>query len=90
MTNRDLIKIFTDEIYSKPPKRNYSTNKILYNQIDELWSIDLADMIDYKSSNNRRAFRYIFIVNDNFSKYLWAIPLQNNYSQTKRPEFFDF
>ena len=26
----------------------YPTNKIVYYQIDEIWSIDLADMLDYK------------------------------------------
>ena len=66
--------------------RSYPTNKIIYNHIDEIWSIDLADMIDYKISNNK-GFRYIFIVIDNFSKYLWAIPLKNKYSQTITNEF---
>ena len=78
---RDLIKRFIDEIHSKPPIKNYPTNKIKYNYIDETWSIDLADMIDYKPSNNK-GFRYIFIIIDNFSKYLWAIPLENKFSQT--------
>ena len=78
---RGLTKVFVDEIYSKPPKENYETNKIVYNHTDEIWSIDLADMIDYKTSNNK-GFRYIFIVIDNFSKYLWAIPLRKKYSQT--------
>ena len=48
MVKKDLIKIFIDEIYSKAPMRNYKTNKIIYNHIDEIWSVDLADMIDYK------------------------------------------
>ena len=69
MAKKDLIKVFIDEIFSKPPIRIYPTNKIIYNQIDEIWSIELADMIDYKTSNNRR-FRYIFIIIDNFSNYL--------------------
>ena len=86
MTNKDLIKIFVEEIYSKPPRKNYPTNKIIYNHIDEIWSIDLADMIDYKFSNNK-GFRYIFIIVDNFSKYLWAIPLKNKYSQTITNDF---
>ena len=86
MINKDLTKIFIDEIYSKAPKRNYPTNKIDYNYIDEIWSIDLADMIDYKISNNQ-GYRYIFIVIDNFSKYLFAIPLKNKYSQTITNEF---
>ena len=83
---RDLTKIFIDEIYSSPPRKNYPTNKIIYNHTDEIWSIDLADMIDYKISNNK-GYRYIFIVIDNFSKYLWAIPLKNKYSQTITNEF---
>ena len=83
---RDLTKIFIDEIYSKAAKKNYPTNKIVYNHIDEIWSIDLADMIDYKISNNK-VYRYIFIVIDNYSKYLWAIPLKNKYSQTITNEF---
>ena len=86
MNNKDKIKIFIDEIYSKPPKKNYPTNKVIYNHVDEIWSIDLADMIDYKVSNNK-GFRYIFIIIDNFSKYLWTIPLKNKYSQTITNEF---
>ena len=86
MIKKDLAKIFIDEIYSKPPKKNYPTNKIVYNHIDEIWSIDLADMIDYKTSNNK-GYRYIFIIIDNFSKYLLAIPLKNEYSQTITNEF---
>ena len=83
---RDLTKSFIDEIYSKPPKKNYPTNKKVYNHIDEIWSIKLADMVDYKVSNNK-GFRYIFIIIDNFSEYLWAIPLKNKYSQTITNEF---
>ena len=83
---REITKIFVDEIYNRPPKKNYPTNKIVYNHIDEIWSIDLADFSDYKISNNK-GFRYIFIIIDNFSKYLWAIPLKNKYSQTITNEF---
>ena len=81
MINKDLIKIFVDEVYSKPPIKNYPTNEIVYNHNDELWSIDHADMIDYKISNNK-SYRCIFIVIHIFSKYLWAIPLKNKYCQT--------
>ena len=46
MVKQDLIKIFIDEIYSKAPEKNYPTNKIIYDHIDEIWSIDLADFSD--------------------------------------------
>ena len=83
---KDLTKIFIDEIYSKPPKKKYPTNKIIYNHGNEIWSIDLADMIDYKISNNK-GFRYIFVIIDNFCKYLWCIPLKNKQSQSITNEF---
>ena len=62
---KDLIKIFIDEMYSRPPQKNFETNKILYNHIDEIWSIDLADFSGYKISNNK-GLGYVFEVNDKF------------------------
>ena len=46
-----------------------------YNHIDEIWEIDLADMVDYKTPNNKD-YRCTFIIIDNFSKYVWANPLK--------------
>ena len=66
MNNKDLIKIFVDEIYSKPPIKNYPTNKKVYNHIDEIRSIDLADMIDYIISNIK-GYPYRFIIVDKYS-----------------------
>ena len=86
MPKKDNIKNFFNEIYSKPPKENYETITIIYNQIDEMWSIDLADFLDYKTSNNKR-YRYIFIIIDTFSKNWWAIPHKNKNSQAIRQEF---
>ena len=43
-------------------------------------------MIDYKISNNR-GFRYIFVLIDNHTKYLWGIPLKNKNSKTITDEF---
>ena len=83
---KDLTKIFIDENYNTPPRKNFSTNKIVYKNVDETRSIDLADLSDYKTSNNK-GFRYMFIIIDNFSKYLWAIPLKNKNSQTITDEF---
>ena len=63
---------------------------MIYNHIDEkIWSIDLADILDYRTSNNKR-YRYIFFVIDNFSKYLWSIPLKNKSSETILNEFSKF
>ena len=86
MAKKDKIKIFTDDFYGKATTKKYETNKILYNHVAEIWSIALADMIDYKTSNSKR-FRYIIVINDNFSKYLWCIPFKNKYTQTFTNDF---
>ena len=78
---RDIIKIFINEILSKTPKKNYPSNKIKYNHIEEIWNIDLADMVDYKTSNNK-GFRYIFVIVDYSLKFFWAILIKNKYSKT--------
>ena len=75
MPKNDKIWIFIDEIYSKPPLRTHSTNKIVYNHIDEIWSTDLADFSDYKTTKIKR-FRYVFILIVNFSNCFWAILLK--------------
>ena len=47
MPKKNNIKIFVDEIYSKPPKKIYPTNKTIIKTIDDTWSSDLLDMNDY-------------------------------------------
>ena len=78
---RDLTKIFIDEIYSTPPKKNFSTNKAIIKSIDDNWSSDLIDMNDYGPKNDK-SYRYILVVIDNFSKFGWTIPLKNKYAQS--------
>ena len=78
--------MFINEIYSKRPMRNYPTKKIVYNQFDEIRFIDLADFSDYKTSNNK-GFRYIFVINDNLSKYTWCTPLKNKCGESTTKDF---
>ena len=46
MSKKNNTKTFIDEIYSTPPRKNHPTNKIVYNYVDEIWSIDSADFSD--------------------------------------------
>ena len=80
------IKIFINEIYSKPPKQNYATNKTDVYHIDEIWSLDILDLKDYGAKNNR-GYRYVLVIIDNFSKYGWTIPLKNKNAQTINDSF---
>ena len=60
------IKIFKNEIYSKAPKKNYSTSKTDVYHIDDIWNLDIIDLKDYGPENNR-GYRYILSIIDNFS-----------------------
>ena len=79
-------KIFVNEIYSKPPKKNYDTNKTDVYYIDDIWSLDMIDLKDYSPKNNR-GYRYVLVTIDNFSKYGWTIPLKNKNAQTIKDSF---
>ena len=85
MTQKN-IKMFINEIYSKPPKRNYATNKTDVYFIDEIWSLDILDLKDYGPENNR-GYRYILVIIDNFSKHGWTFPLKNKNAQTIKDSF---
>ena len=85
MTQKN-IKIFINEIYSKPPRKNYITNKTDVFHIDDTWSLDILDLKDYGPENNR-GYRYVLVTIDNFSKFGWTIPLKNKNAQTIKDSF---
>ena len=88
MTQKN-IKVFINEIYSKPPKRNYATNKTDVYFIDDIWSLDILDLKHYGPENNR-GYRYVLVIIDNFSKFGWTVPLKNKNAQTIKDSFEKF
>ena len=85
MTQKNNKK-FTNEIYSKPPKKYYDTNKTNVDYFDDTWSLDILDLKDYGPENNR-GYRYVLAIIDNFSKYGWTVPLKNKNAQTIKDSF---
>ena len=85
MTQKN-IEIFRNEIYSKPPKKYYATNKTNVYYIDDIWSLDILDLKDY-GPENKRGYRYVLVTIDNFSKYGWTVPLKNKNAQTIKDSF---
>ena len=83
---RKTIKIFIVEIYSKPPKKNYHTNKTDVYLIDGIWSLYILHLKDNGPKNNTD-YRYIQLVIDSFSKFGWTIPLKNKNAQTIKDSF---
>ena len=85
MTQKN-IKVFINEIYSKPPKKNYATNKTDVYFIDNMWSLDILDLKDYGVKNNR-GYRYVLVIIDTFSEYGWTVPLKNKNAQAIKYSF---
>ena len=79
-------KIFIIEIYSKPPKKNYATNKTDVYHIDDIWGLDILDLKDY-DPKNKRGYRYVLVIIDIFSKFGWTVPLKNKNAQTIKDSF---
>ena len=85
MTQKDF-KIFINQIYLKPFKKNYATNKTDVYHIDDIWSLDNLDLKDYGPENNKN-YRYVLVIIDNFSKFGWTVPLKNKNAQTIKDSF---
>ena len=85
MTQKN-IKIFINEIYSKPPERNYITNKANVYHIDDIWTLDNLELKVY-GPENIRGYRYVLVIIDNFSKLSWSIPLKKKNGQTIKDSF---
>ena len=80
------IKIFIDELCSKGPKKNYSTNKTDVYHIDNIWSLGISALKNYGPEKNK-GDRYDLIILDSFSKFGWTIPLENKNAITKKDSF---
>ena len=81
MVKKNKTKIFINEVFSKPPKKNHPTNKTKIKSIDDTCSSDLLDLNDYGIKNNK-GYRYILVVIDNLSKFGGTIILKNKYAQS--------
>ena len=64
----------------KPKRVHYERNKVILNEIDDVWGADLVEMQKYAKVNN--GYRYLLTVIDCFSKYAWAIPLKDKKGKT--------
>lgn len=58
----------------KPARKKYPRRKTVLKGINDLWQIDLVEMIPYSREN--KGYKYLLTVIDCFSKYAWAMPLK--------------
>ena len=58
------------------PKPKYD-GKIVSFDFNHKWACDLISYVSKPSKNNEGTFRYVIIVQDIFSRFIWTRPLQN-------------
>ena len=64
----------------KIARKNYETRSVSVMYVNEIWAIDLVDLIEWNDENKK--YKYLMTIIDVFSKYALAIPLQNKNSET--------
>ena len=84
--SQKAIKLFINEIYSKPLKRNYATNRTNVYHIDDIWTLDILDFTDYAPENNR-GHRYVLELIDIFSKFGWTKRLKSKNAKARKNSF---
>lgn len=78
MTQKSGIKSEKQQVVEeihKPARVNYPRRRVILKGIDDLWQADLAEFILY--SRHNKGYKYILVVIDCFSKFLWAIAIKN-------------
>ena len=85
MTQKN-IKLFINEVCSKPLKKNYAPNKTDVYHIHDNWRMGILDLKDYGPGNNKE-HRYVLVVKDNFSKFGWTVPLKNKKAEIMKDSF---
>lgn len=69
-TKRDIVY----ELH-KPARRKFPRRHVIIKGLHDLWQADLAEFKEYARHN--RGHKYILVVIDCFSKYLWTEPLKS-------------
>ena len=68
------MKQIADEIH-KPVRKVKQRRTVRVSRPNEIWSMDLADMQEWKAENDGE--RYILTIVDVFTRYAWAVPMKS-------------
>ena len=61
-------------------RRKFKRSRVIVAGIDDQWEIDLLDVAHTMKFNN--GVRFLLMIIDIFSKYLWVVPLKNKLGKT--------
>ncbi|GJQ77472.1 hypothetical protein Trydic_g23126 [Trypoxylus dichotomus] len=76
--------VINDEVYTgtdvvnglhRAARRNFVRRRVIIKGLDDLWQADLMEFLPYVRENN--GYKYVLIVIDCFSKYLWSRALKD-------------
>jgi hypothetical protein len=68
-----IKKQVVDEIH-KQARINFPRRRVIVKSLNDLFQADLVEIIPFSSENN--GFKYILVVINCFSKFVWAFPLK--------------
>ena len=68
------MKELSKELH-KPVKKKFEHRKIISLRIDQIWALDLVQLDNLAEAND--GHKYILVVIDTFSRYVWAFPLKD-------------
>lgn len=66
-------QIIVNELHA-PARQRYQRRRVIIKGLDDLWQADLVEVIPLSEKN--KGYKYILIVIDTFSKFVWAKPLK--------------
>ncbi|XP_071055712.1 uncharacterized protein [Onthophagus taurus] len=76
-TVSDAKRVIVEELH-RPTRRIFARRRTILKGIDDLWQADLIEMIEFARLNS--GYKYILVVIDCFSKFLWTRPLKSKNS----------
>lgn len=69
-----ILENIADELH-RPARKIFPRRRVVTGFIDDLWQADLIDMQSHSRQNN--GFKYILIIIDTFTKFVWCEALKN-------------
>uniref|UniRef100_A0A1I7WFC1 Integrase catalytic domain-containing protein n=1 Tax=Heterorhabditis bacteriophora TaxID=37862 RepID=A0A1I7WFC1_HETBA len=66
----------------KPARKNFKSQRVYFNGIDDQWQSDLVEMIPYSKENND--YKYLLTIIDCFSKFAWVSKTGKETADSKR------
>lgn len=74
-TVRKWLQNQDDYSLQRPNRKTFKKAKVVVSGIDDQYDADLADLTRFSTEND--GYKYLLVVIDIFSKYLWVQPLKN-------------